>query len=397
MNGTRTELAFLNSPRQRFMIFGSIALIVCLIGAYFDHEQFFHSYLMAYVFWLGVPLGSMAILMIHHLVGGSWGFVIQRVLESAIRTFPIMAFLFLPLFLGLGDLYPWANHELVAQDAVLRQKVLYLNVPFFIIRTVLYFAIWISVAYFLTKWSTEQDQTIDGVLVERLQRLSAPGLVLYGLTVTFSAIDWLMSLEPHWFSTIYGMIFMVSHGLVAMAFAIATSFFLWSRRPLQHITVAPVFQDLGNMLLALVMFWAYLSFSQFLLIWVENLQHETPWYLRRMTGGWGGVGLGLIILQFALPFLLLLSRALKRKTETLCAIAGLIVVMHLIEMFWFVAPAVRPGNLWVHWLDVLVPLGIGALWLSAFFWQLESHSLYPVHDPRLVAIIEEASEVSHGA
>lgn len=396
MNGAESELAFLSGARQRSLIVGAVALVICLIGAYFDHEQFFHAYLMAYVFWLGIPLGSFGVLMIHHLVGGSWGFAIQRLLEAAIRTFPVMAFLFLPLLLGLGDLYPWARPELVAHDAILRQKTLYLNVPFFILRTALYFAIWISVAYFLTKWSAEQDQTTDDVLVERLQRLSAPGLVLYGLTVTFSAIDWVMSLEPHWFSTIYGMIFMMSHGLVALAFAVAVSFFLWRRRPLERLTAPEVFQDLGNLLLAFIMLWTYVSFSQFLLIWVENLQHETPWYLHRITGGWQGIALALVVLQFALPFLLLLSRTLKRKTETLCAIAGLIVFMHLIEMFWFVQPAVRPGHLWVHWLDFLTPVAIGALWLSAFVWQLGSRSLYPIHDPRLVAIIEEAREVSHG-
>jgi hypothetical protein len=211
------------------------------------------------------------------------------------------------------------------------------------------------------------------------------------LTVTFSAVDWVMSLEPRWYSTIYGMIFMVSHGLVALAFVIGIGLFLWHRRPLANVTTAWVFQDLGNMLLALVMFWAYLSFSQFLLVWVENLENEIPWYLRRIAGGWGGIAAALIIFQFALPFMLLLSRTIKRKTETLCAIAFLIVFMHLVEIFWFVEPAFQSGALSVHWLDLLVPVGIGGLWLSAFLWQLESRSLYPRHDPRFAAIVDEVS------
>src|SRR5262245_50693237 len=220
MNGLNAELGDLAPLQRNSLIAGVIALGLCAAGGFFDPRQFFSSYLMAYIFWLGVPLGCFAIVMIHHLVGGTWGFVIQRPLESAIRTFPVMALLFLPLFFGLGQLYPWARPEVLAGDETLRSKALYLNVPFFIIRAVLYFVIWISVGYFLTRWSREQDRTGESSLVEKLQTLSGPGLVLYGLTVTFSAIDWVMSLEPHWYSTIYGMIFMVSHGVMAMAFMI---------------------------------------------------------------------------------------------------------------------------------------------------------------------------------
>jgi hypothetical protein len=393
MNGSESELSFLKPARQRSLAIGVVAIVVCVIGAFFDRQQFFRSYLMAYIFWLGIPLGAFGVLMIHHLVGGTWGFVIQRLLESAIRTFPVTAFLFLPILLGISDLYSWARPDALAHDEILRQKTLYLNIPFFTLRTILYFAIWISVGHFLTKWSDDQDRAADGMLTQRLQSLSAPGLVLYGLTVTFSAIDWVMSLEPRWYSTIYGMIFMVSHGLVALAFVTAVGFFLWQRKPLAHVTASWVFQDLGNMLLALVMFWAYLSFSQFLLIWVENLKNETPWYLRRITGGWGAIAIVLIILEFALPFLLLLSRALKRKAETLCAIAFMIVVIHLVEIFWFVEPAFYSGVFSIHWLDFAATAGIGGLWLSAFLWQLESRSLYPFHDPRFAAIMEKVSEI----
>ena len=369
-----------------------MAIVLCLIGAYFNRQQFFRSYLTAYIFWLGIPLGAFGVLMTHHLVGGTWGFVIQRLLESAIRTFPVTALLFLPILFGIPDLYLWARPESMTHDEILRQKTLYLNVPFFIFRAIVYFAIWISVSHFLTKWSADQDRAADGALTQRLQNLSGPGLVLYGLTVTFSAIDWIMSLEPRWYSTIYGMIFMVSHALVALAFVTGVGFVLWNRRPLANVTAPWVFQDLGNMLLALVMFWAYLSFSQFLLIWVENLRNETPWYLDRITGGWGVVASVLIIFEFALPFLLLLSRAVKRKSETLCTLAFMIVAIHLVEVFWFVKPAFHPGVFSIHWLDLAAPVGIGGLWLSVFLWQLESRALYPFHDPRFVAILDKVSE-----
>lgn len=368
---------------------GGIALAVCLVGAYFDKQQFFHSYLMAYFFWLGVPLGCLAIVMIHHLVGGTWGFVIQRPLESAIRTFPAMALLFVPLLFGLPELYLWARPEAVAHDALLQQKSVYLNLSFFIVRAVIYFVIWISVSFFLTRWSSEQDRSVDGSLVESLQHLSAPGLVLYGLTVTFSAIDWLMSLEPRWYSTIYGMIFMVSHGLMALSFVISTTYFLSRQGKFAQVAVPWVFQDLGNLLLSFIMLWAYLSFCQFLLVWVENLHQEIPWYLHRTAGGWAAVALALIILQFALPFVLLLSRAVKREAATLCGVAVLIILMHWVEILWFVAPAFHPTQFSISWLDVLASVAVGGLWLGAFLWNLQERSLLPFGDPRLIATVEE--------
>jgi hypothetical protein len=389
MNNLDVELTDVEAILKRSLQVGVIALALCLAGAYFDRQQFFRSYLMAYVFWLGIPLGCFGIVMIHHLVGGTWGFVIQRPLESAIRTFPVMALLFLPVFFGLPDLYVWARPEAVAHDKILQQKSLYLNVSSFSFRAALYFGIWILVGTFLTRWSREQDRTANTSLVERLQNLSGPGLVLYGLTVTFSAIDWLMSLEPRWYSTIYGMIFMVSHGLVALAFVIGVAFYLSRREPLSEVMAPWVFQDLGNLLLAFVMLWAYTSFSQFLLIWVENLNHEIPWYLHRTMGGWGAIAVALLVLQFALPFLLLLSRAVKRKAATLCGVAVMIGLMHWVELFWFVAPTFHPQGLSIHWTSVVAPIAIGGIWFSAFLWQLQGHSLLPFRDPRFVAIMEE--------
>jgi len=293
-------------------------------------------------------------------------------------------------------LYVWTRPEALAQDKLLQEKSLYLNIPFFTLRALLYFGIWILVGYFLTRWSREQDRAAEGSLVERLQTLSGPGLILYGLTVTFSAVDWLMSLEPRWYSTIYGMIFMVSHGLVALAFVTAIVYFLSRQEPLSAVISPSVFHDLGNLLLAFVMLWAYLSFSQFLLIWVENLTKEIPWYLHRMAGGWGGIAVSLIVLQFALPFLLLLSRTVKRKAATLCGVALLIMVMHLIELFWFVAPTFYPTGVSLHWTLVLAPIGIGGVWFSAFVWQLKQQSLLPLRDPRFVAILEEQGLLKNG-
>lgn len=396
MNSLNAQLENTAPLQMKSLAIGIIAMALCVAGAFLNRQQFFQSYLMAYVFWLGIPLGCFGILMIHHLVGGTWGFIIQRPVEAAIRTFPVMALLFVPLFFGLPDLYPWARPETVARDTLLQQKSLYLNIPFFSARAIVYFTIWISVGYFLTHWSREQDRAADGSLIKPLQHLSAPGLVLYGFTVTFSAIDWLMSLEPRWYSTIYGMIFMVSHGLVALAFIIAVVWFLSQQERFSQFTVPWVLQDLGNLLLSFILLWAYLSFCQFLLVWAENLAKEIPWYLRRTAGGWAAIAVALIVLQFALPFVLLLSRTVKRQTAILCGVAVLVILMHLIELFWFVAPAFHTTGLSLSWLDVLAPMGVGGLWFAAFLWQLQGRSLLPFGDPRFVAIIEEHELAKNG-
>jgi len=397
MNELETKFTTELQPlRRRALAVGALALGLCLIGIFTDHGQFFRSYLIAYMFWLGIPLGCLGIVMIHHLVGGTWGFVIQRSLESATRTFPIMFVLFLPLLFGLPDLFIWAHPQAVAQDPVLLQKAAYLNIPAFIIRAAVYFAVWIALGVFLSRWSAEQDRSADPALTQRLQILSGPGLVLYGLTVTFSAIDWLMSLEPHWYSTIFGMLFMVSHGLIGLAFVIGVAYFLSQREPLSRIIAPWVLHDLGNLLLAFVMLWAYMSFAQFLIIWVENLQHEIPWYLHRINGGWGVIAVALIVLQFALPFILLLSRVVKRKAGTLCAVAVAIALMHQIELFWFVAPTFHPDGFSLHWTTLLAPLGVGGLWFAAFLGQLRDRPLLPFRDPRFIAIVEEQGWVPHG-
>jgi hypothetical protein len=330
--------------------------------------------------------------MLHHLVGGRWGFMIQRVLEAAIQTLPLMALLFIPLLFGLSDLYPWAQTEVVAADRLLQQKAAYLNIPFFIARTVAYFAVWIVLGRLLVTWSLRQDRTADDALTLRLQRLSGPGLVLYGLTVTFAAIDWMMSLEPKWYSTIFGMIFMVSFGLAALAVAILATRFLESQKPLAQVISPDRWHDLGNLLLALVMFWAYLQFSQFLLIWSENLAEEIPWYLHRIGGGWEWVALALILFLFALPFILLLSRTTKRSARMLSQVAAAILFMHWLDILWIVAPSFYPALFHLHWLDIVAPVGIGGLWLAAFIGYLKARSLLPLHDPRFAEVLEQVQE-----
>jgi hypothetical protein len=379
----------LDTIRNRSLAVGVIAAVLCILGAFLDPEQFLRSYLVAYIYWLGLPLGSLALLMLHHLVGGRWGFLIQRLLEAAVRTFPIMAVLFLPLLFGMRWLYPWAMaHAGEADHALTGGKSAYLSPAFFTVRATVYFAVWIACAYVLTRWSREQDRGKVS-FIGRLQSLSGPGLALYGLTATFSSIDWVMSLEPEWYSTIFGMIFMVGHALVALAFAIIAARLLAVDEPLAAVAAPDRFHDLGNLLLALVMFWAYLAFSQFLIIWSENLAEEIPWYLRRATGGWRYFALLLIVFQFAIPFLLLLSRTAKRRARVLAQVALLVAVMHWADLLWFIAPAFHPSRFYLHWLDIVALAAVGGLWIGAFAHYLGATALLP-NDPRFAQALREA-------
>jgi hypothetical protein len=369
---------------QRPALIGGLgALALGLIGALYTPQQFFRSYLVAYLFWCGIALGSLAILMLQHITGGAWGAVIRRVLESATRTLPLLALFFLPLVFGLTHLYEWAQPEHVAHDAILQHKAAYLNVPFFLLRAVLYFGVWLLLAHFLSRWSLEQDSTPPEQQGVRLEYLSRGGLLLYSLTMTFASVDWVMSLEPHWFSTIYGILFIGGQVLSAFAFVIPVLMLLADRPPMSEIVSADQFQDLGKLLLAFIMLWAYFSFSQFLIIWAGNLPEETPWYIHRLHGGWQWIGAAQIVLHFALPFGILLSRDLKRNARLLSLVAVGVVFMRFVDLYWLVTPAFSPGVLSVHWLDIVTLFGVGGVWLAYFVNQLKGRPLLPLQDASL--------------
>jgi hypothetical protein len=359
------------------------ALALCILGAFVSPAQFFRSYLIAFLFWFGIALGSMAILMIHHITGGAWGATIRRVLESSTRTLPLLALLFLPLLFGLSSVYEWARPEVVAHDPALLHKRPYLNVPFFVVRAVLYFAAWVTVARFLNRWSLEQDTNADPAVGWRLEQLSRGGLVLIGLTMTFAAVDWVMSLEPHWYSTIYGILIMGGQILTAMAFTISMAALLVRAGPLSAVIGAEQFHDLGKLMLAFVMLWAYFAFSQFLIIWSANLPEEIPWYLHRLRGGWQVIGIGIIVFHFLLPFLVLLSRDVKQRPGALALVALSMIVVRFVDLFWLVTPAFHPAGFFIHWMDVVTPVGVGGIWLAAFIWQLKGRPLVAINDPSL--------------
>ena len=383
---SRMETFEFDRLQRRSLAVGLAVLLVCLVGAFASPARFFQAYLLAYLFWVGIALGCLAIRMLPPLVGGRWGFVIQRLLEAGTRTLPLMALLFVPLVLGLREVYVWARPEAVLASELLRHKQPYLNGPAFFARAVAYFAIWIGAGSLLTMLSSRQDQGAGvEALTRRLQVWSGPGLLVYGVTVSFAAMDWVMSLEAEWFSSIYGVIFMVGQGLSALAFAILVGVLLSERQPLRGAIEAQQLHDLGNLLLAFVMFWAYIAFSQLLIIWSGNLPEEIHWYLNRLKGGWQYLAAGLIVFHFALPFLLLLLRRAKRRAKVLVVIAAGILGMRLLDLFWLTAPAFHPARLSVHWLDLAVPIGLGGVWLAAFLFHLKRRPLLALHDPRFDA------------
>jgi hypothetical protein len=363
-----------------------IGLALMVFGAFSDLQQFWRSYLLAYVFWLEISLGCLGMVMLHHLVGGRWSALIRRLMETGAMTLPLMLLLFAPLLFGLTTLYPWTNAENIAHSALLQAKTSYLNSPFFIGRAALYFVVWLALAYFLNRWSLEQDRTGEAHLATRMSRLSALGLILYMLTATFAAFDWLMSLEPEWFSSIYGLLFIARQGLAALALAIIGLWFL-SKSNGANSDWTQAFNDLGNLLLGFVMIWAYFSFSQFLIIWSANIPEEAIWYYHRSQGGWLYVGMFLIAFHFAIPFFLLLSRQAKRKAQILGALASLIFFTRLVDLYWLIAPAFFPG-VHIHWLDLVILIAIGGGWTAVFFRQWAGRSPLPRHDPHLGDIHE---------
>lgn len=374
-----------------FLIVGLAGVALCGVAAVFDRPAAMVSYLAAYLFWFGIALGSLAVVMLHYLVGGFWGFLIRRPLEAAMMTLPLMGLLFLPLLLDLGAIYPWARASAVDADAVLRHKQAYLNVPFFLVRTALYFALWIGLAVLLNRAAKQQDRSPDHESTRRAGTLAGPGLVLYFLSMTFAAIDWSMSLEPDWFSTIYGVMLMIGQGLSTLAAMVIVASLLSRARPLSSLAHPDAFQDVGNLLLAFTMLWAYMSFSQYLVIWMGNLTEEIPWYLYRSIGAWWYIALGLILFQFFAPFFLLLNREAKRQHQSLWKIAALILIMQAINDAWLVLPALRSSNPLRFWAFVPAVVGIGGLWAAAFTRQLGSKPLVPRHDPMLAEAL-----VHHG-
>jgi hypothetical protein len=404
-------------PLQRLqfgaLVAGCAGLALCVLGYVIGvagdpalARKVFFSYLFAYLFVLGLGLGSLAIWMLHNLTGGAWGSVIRRFLDAGSRTLPLLAILFIPIALGMSYLYVWVDPQLMLSPlppesqvahhlkTLLEHKSPYLNVPFFLFRAVLYFLIWLGTAWLLTRWADEIERTNDPEIARRSQIFSGRALAFFGLAVTFAAFDWVMSLEPTWFSTIFGVLVATGQLVPAMAFAVTAAAWLLPRTDWGRAIHVEVWNDLGNLMLAMILLWAYMSFAQLLLIWSGNLPSEITWYILRSQGGWEYVGAALALFYFAVPFLLLLSRSIKRYPGRLMWVGVLLLVMSVVQQYFLVNPvyyrlianansetAGLPAPFGLHWLDLAAVVGLCGLWLAYFLWQLQRRPLTPPPDP----------------
>ena len=377
---------------QRSLIVGVVFGLIALILAFLRPEQFFRAYLLGFMCWLGVSLGSMAILMIRHLTGGGWGMVIRRILGAAMRTLPLLALLFIPIILGMHKLYIWAQPLDQIADKHLHEHLkditkTYLTTNGFVIRAIFYFAIWNLLSYLLSHWSRQTDRAGAPDNTERFKAVAGPGLILYGFTISFAAIDWVMSLDPSWISTIFGLVILIGEVLSAMCFAVVVERILFNYKPMSEMLSPDFVHDHGKWMLTFVMVWAYFNYSQWLIIWAGNLPSEITYYMRRLNGGWGYVGLFIVIFHFAIPFGTLLSRPFKRNIRKLVWLAVWLMLMRYLDLFWIIEPNFST-TFQVTVADIVVPIAIGGFWLAYFFRNLGSLPLLPLYDP-------SAGEVLH--
>jgi hypothetical protein len=372
---------------------GILGVIAVGLGCSVDRTQFLQSYLFAYLFWLGVSLGCLAFGILHHLTGGRWGVRLKRVLEAGMNTLPLMALAFLPIWTNLETLYSWSRPGAMVGDEVLQKKAFWLNVPGWSVRAVLYFAIWILCAWFVSSRSKRRDVTGDAQADRGVRFLAGPMIIVYAVTVTAATVDWAMSLEPHWFSTMFGVIYIAGQGISAMAFGILVTAWLRRDARLGRLFTPAHFHDLGTLMFALTLFWMYVTFSQYLIIWSGNLAEETPWYLHRMGHGWQNVAISLVALGFFLPFLLLMQRKLKAQAHLLVGVAVIVIVARFIDMYWQIEPAFhREGFVAPHWMDLAMPFAIGGIWVAFFAWLLRDR---PVTNVQLEMIHAEAHAAHH--
>src|ERR1700675_6004 len=382
--------------QKRSLVIGLVFAVISLVVAFLRPDEFFRAYLLGYMDWLGVTLGSMAILMIRHLTGGGWGMVIRRILGAAMRCLPLMAVLFIPILFGLPKLYVWPRPLDSIADKHLREHLqeltkTYLNVHGFIIRAAIYLAIWNLLSFLLTKWSREQDSPPSRDNSNRFKAVSGPGLILYAFTISFAAIDWVMSIDPSWISTIYGLLILIGELLSAMCFAVVVERILVNYKPMSELLKPDFVHDHGKWMLTFIMVWAYFSFSQWLIIWAGNLPSEITFYLKRLSGGWGSIGLILVLFHFAIPFATLLSRPFKRNIRKLVWVAVWLMMMRYLDLFWIIEPNFSK-TLTVTIADIAVPIAIGGIWLWCFFRNLASLPLLPAYDTDVHEVLEPAHQ-----
>jgi hypothetical protein len=371
--------------QMRSLIVGVVGALILVATGSMWHEVFMRGYLVGFMLWLGLSLGCLALLMLQYVTGGLWGLISRRFLEAAAKCFPLMAILFIPVALAAPHFYPWVDHT-----------TWWLNLPGFYIRAVIYFVIWTGLAYTLSSWDKRYDEGPAPSLSSRMQAISAPGLLLYVFTITFAAVDWVMSLSPGWSSTIYGLLYLAGQGLSAFAFVIILLWLTSKHEPYRSIVTRTQVHDIGKLMMAFTLLWAYFSYSQFLITWSANLPEEIGWYLHRIKGGWAPVAIFIVMFHFFVPFGIMLSQDLKRNLSKLAPLAMFMIFMRVVDLFWYIVPNFNTpsmeqpapfATLQVLIVVVASVLGIGGLWLAFFFFNLRKAPLTPAYDPQMPLLL----------
>ncbi len=368
---------------KTFYGIGIVGLIASAVGYFLNSEQFFYSYLTSYTFFTSISLACLILVMVHHVTKSSWATVLRRIPESFSSYIWIWAIFFIPIILGLSSLYQWTNTEYVAADPIMLGKVPYLNEPFFIIRQILYFAIWGYLGYKLHKVSVEMDKTNDWGLTTLLRKVSAPGILIFAFTIAFASFDWFMSLDAHWFSTMFGVYFFAMSFQVMFPVLILMIFWLQKKGMLKNSIGQAHIYDLGAWFFGFSVFYAYIAFSQFLLIYYANIPEATIWYYHRLEGSWAFITYTILIGRFVLPFILFLNRESKHNRKLLGVVSVGIILLHIIEIHWIVMPVLNDGGISLSWLDVATFVGLGGIFLGLFFQRFKKHKMVPVNDPTL--------------
>lgn len=369
---------------------GIIALLGAVILGFVGGSEFFQSYLMAFLFWVGLSLGALVLLLVQHMAGGPWGAIISRPLEAAVSLLPLMGLLFIPLLFGARDLFVWTDAAFLAENATVANKTQYLNLPFFIVRAVIYFLIWSSGAILYRRLSARQDESNEnaGLLGYRMKNMAGVWFVVYVMTMTFAGIDWAMSLTPVWFSGIYPVILMAGQAVTAIAFIILVIVALAARNAsIDGLLTPKRLQDLGNLLMAVIMFWAYVQVSQLIILWSNNVAETASWYVLRFSDAWIGLSAFLLFFGFFAPFMILFSRWVKRKRAVLTIVAVWALVVQLLNIFWFIAPTFGRAGFPLTLSDVLLFVGLGGVWLAGFARMLTTRNVLPANDPRLLRVL----------
>lgn len=371
------------------LVIGVLGLAACAVGWFLDPKTFYKAWLPGYLFWFEIVAGALAILMLQYVTGGEWGLLIRRPLGAAARTMPVMLVFFIPIAIGLPYIYVWADHDVVAHDALLQAKQLYLNPAGWMIRAGVYFALWILWAWRLRMLSLKfyEDRAPETEL--RRRRWAAAGLPMIVLTLTFASVDWVMSLEPKWYSSMFGISFTVGCGLSAYAYVTFLLTQLSKTKAMEDILKPSHFRDLGNLMLAFVMLWAYTAFSQYLLIWYGNIKEETPYYLKRSHGIWGLMAATLILFHFFLPFMMLLVRSIKDRPKTIAIVTVILIALRFVEIYWLTAPALYGEHFRFSWITVAALVGIGGVWFWFMVQQLKGQTIIPIHETWVEEAIRE--------